>query len=229
MARIRLLSRIAACVGVVALACSAGPSAQAQSTLTHPSAYVDHLGRPTPEVVKRVNEFAAQPFIPQQVADALHNAIGFFAGDGQQGGPDLPDDAPAISQFLWPTVSLNCLGDGLHSTASAIAVPGPAQLPAPGAPAGHTSFVFTALGTPAAAAEQGDMRVYWVNLTTGRTGVTALGNTGLNPNGPATLSATAETGSGVVVAAAEGSVHTVAAGGTSTCAFAPTVAGFTVR
>ena len=100
------------------------------------------------------------------------------------------------------------MGKGLHSTASAIAVPGPTKTPAPGAGAGQTTFVFTALGTPAAAKDQGLMKVYWVNLNTFRTGVTPLDNNGINPTGPSTLSATANTGKGRVLAVVDGAVRT---------------------
>lgn len=186
---------------------------------------LDELGRPTPETIARVNAFADQPYVPEQVGNALRTAVAFFAGSGELGGPPLPKDAPAFTQFAWPTVSGNCIGKGMHSTASAIAVPGPAKSPAPGAKAGQTMFVFTALGTPAAAQKQGLMKVYWVNLSTLRTGVTPLGNNGINPTGPSTLSATANTGKGRVLAVADGSVRTT----DRTCAFAPTAASINVR
>ena len=189
------------------------------------SSALDPLGRPTPQTVARVNAFADQPFVPPQVANALRTGVQFYAGTDELGGPPLPDNAPPFTQFYWPTVSSNCIGPGLHSTASAIAVPGPAASPAPGAKAGQATFVFTALGTPAAAPEQGLMRVYWVNLKNFRTGVTSLDNNRINPTGPATLSATADTGSGRVLAVVDGSVRTA----DNTCAFAPTAAAFDVR
>ncbi len=187
--------------------------------------FLDPLGRPTPETVARVNAFADQPYVPVEVGNTLRTAVQFFAGTGEPGGPALPADAPQFTQFYWPTVSGNCIGQGLHSTASAIAVPGPAASPAPGAGPGQTTFVFTALGTPAAAQEQGQLQVYWVNLTSLRTGVTPLGNYGINPAGPATLSATADTGSGQVLAVAHGSVRTI----DNVCPFAPTAAFIDVR
>lgn len=187
--------------------------------------FLDALGRPTPETVARVNTFADQPYVPAEVGNTLRTAVQFFAGTGELGGPALPADAPQFTQFYWPTVSDNCIGQGLHSTASAIAVPGPAASPAPGAGSGETTFVFTALGTPAAAREQGQMQVYWVNLTSLRTGVTPLDNYGINPAGPATLSATADTGSGRVLAVVHGSVRTV----DNVCPFAPTAASIDVR
>lgn len=217
-------ARLAALAATLAVAL-AGPAAHAQPSLPQSSALLDPLGRPTPEVVRAVHDFAAQPFVPPQVADALRSAVDFFAGEGETGGPALPEDAPAFAQFLWPTVSPNCIGPGLHSTASAIAVPGPAAIPAPGAPAGHAAFVFTALGTPAAAEEQGGMNVYWVNVSNGRTGVTPLGNNRINPTGPATLSGTADTGPGHVLAVTGGTLRTT----DNACLFAPTAASFNVR
>lgn len=212
----------------VAAVCAAGllvTGGVAKQTAHAQSSLVDPLGRPTPQAVARVNAFADQPYVPQQVGNALRTAVQFFAGTGELSGPPLPENAPQFTQFYWPTVSGNCIGEGLHSTASAIAVPGPAQSPAPGAGAGQTTFVFTALGTPAAAQDQGQMRVYWINLSNLRTGVTPLGNNGINPTGPATLSATADTGSGRVLAVVDGSVRTV----DKVCPFAPTAASIDVR
>lgn len=199
--------------------------AQASSTASSFNPLLDELGRPTPQVVKQVNDFADQPYVPQRVGNALRTAINFYGGTGELGGPPLPSDAPPFTQFYWPTVSSNCIGPGLHSTASAIAVPGPARSPAPGAAPGQATFVFTALGTPPAAPQQGNMRVYWLNTSNFRSGVTPLGNNGINPTGPATLSATANTGPGNVIAVVDGGVRTV----DRVCNFAPTVASFHVR
>ena len=219
---------VCATVLVCALtAAAAAPAAHAKpsSRSSATEGPLDELGRPTPKVVKRVHEFADQPYVPAQVANALRTAVNFYAGTGELGGPPLPEDAPEFTQFYWPTVSSNCMGPGLHSTASALVVPGPATTPAPGAKAQEATFVFTALGTPAAAQEQGLMRVYWINLNNFRTGVTPLGNNGINPTGPATLSATASTGPGHVLAVVDGSVRT----SENTCSFAPTAASFFVR
>lgn len=206
-----------------AVACFSGTAvAAAQSSSSTPA--LDGLGRPTPETVARVHAFADQPYVPAQVADALRTAVNFFAGTGPIGGPPLPDDAPPFTQFYWPTVSSNCIGPGLHSTASALVVPGPAASPAPGAGAGEATFVFTALGTPAAAEEQGGLKAYWINLDTFRTGVTQLNNNRINPTGPATLSGTAHTGPGRVIAVVDGHVRTA----DNVCHFAPTAATFSV-
>lgn len=216
----------ATAAAVAAAGCLAPASAApAPASSLSSNRYLDELGRPTPYTQAKVNEFADQPYVPQDVANALRSAVSFFGGTGELGGPPLPADAPAFTQFYWPTVSSNCIGKGLHSTASALVVPGPATSPAPGAGPGEATFVFTALGTPAAAREQGQLKVYWINLNTFRTGVTPLGNNGINPAGPATLSGTASTGPGRVLAVVDGRVRTA----TNVCAFAPTAASFSVR
>lgn len=212
-------------LGLAAPVALAAPEARASSSLSSSQPYLDELGRPTPYAVAQVNAFASQPFVPEKVANALRTAVNFYAGNGELGGPPLPQDAPPFTQFYWPTVSGNCIGPGLHSTASALVVPGPASSPAPGAGAGEATFVFTALGTPAAAEQQGMMRVYWINISNFRSGVTELGNNRINPTGPATLSGTASTGPGRVLAVVDGSVRTA----TNVCPFAPTAASFDVR
>ncbi|WIM68552.1 hypothetical protein QP027_03925 [Corynebacterium breve] len=190
------------------------------------SSYLDELGRPNDHTVSSVNDFADQPYVPNDVANALRTAVAFFSGaGGELGGPPLPDDAPAFTQFYWPTVSSNCMGSGLHSTASVIAVPGPASSPAPAPSEGQATFVFTALGTPPAAEQQDGMKAYWLNTSTLATGVTPLDNNGINPAGPTTLSGVASTGSGTVIAVVSGTAHTQE----NSCSFAPTAAMFNVR
>ena len=108
---------------------------------------------------------------------------------------------------------------------SAIAVPGPTEMPAPGAKSGETVFLFTALGTPPAAREQGGMNVQWFNLDTLRSGITSLNNNGINQDGPTTLSGTAQTGKGTVIALLSGGVNTQE----SRCNFAPTAAFLEVK
>lgn len=180
---------------------------------------VDHLGRPTPESAAKIRQFAHQPWVPPQAREAILQALDFAIGAGETGGPDLPENGPRFTQFGWPTVAGSCI-DGTHdSVGTAIAVPGPAEIPAPGAAAHETAFLFTALGTAPAAQNQ-DMRAHWFNLSNGKFGTTALGNHGINPEGPATISGVADTGRGTIIAVLEGSVHTH----NSTCNYFPTAA-----
>lgn len=188
------------------------------------SRYVDTLGRPTPHTQKVVTDFANQPWMPPEIRAALLTALNFAAGHGQTGGPDLPQGGPNFRQGYWPTVAPDCMGPGMHSTGSAIAVPGPAGMPEPKPGRGEATFVFTALGTKAAAPRQGQMNAYWVNLSNLRTGVTPLTNNGINPTGPATVSGRAATGSGPVVAVVGGGLAT----GGKICGFAPTAITFNV-
>lgn len=194
---------------------------QGLSSSSLPASPLDELGRPTPETAAQVRSFAYQPWVPQEARDAILTALAFYAGTGDgEGGVALPDNAPTFTQFLWPTVSGSCIGGELDAVGSAIAVPGPAEIPAPGARTGETAFVFTALGTSPAATKQGGMNVQWFNLNTFRHGVTTLGNHGINPDGPATLSGTANTGQGTVIAIVSGAVHTEDV----SCSFIPTAA-----
>ena len=181
---------------------------------------LDELGRPTPRTQEEIRSFANQPWMPADLRNALLSGLAFTAGINGDGGPELPDNAPRFTQFYWPTVSGSCIGGELDAVGSAIAVPGPAEIPAPGAAEGQTAFVFTALGTAPAAPEQGGMTVNWANINTLRTGATSLGNHGINPDGPATLSGTADTGHGTVVAVVSGTVHTE----DGPCTFIPTAA-----
>ncbi len=189
------------------------------------SSPLDELGRPTPDTLHHIREFAAQPWLPDEVSDAILSAAAFFAGENGDGGPPLPENGPVFTQFYWPTVSGGCIDGELDAVGSAIAVPGPADIPVPGAGPGQTAFLFTALGTAPATADQGDMRVQWFNLNNFRHGVTPLENYGINPDGPATVSATADTGHGLVVAVLSGDVRTLDA----TCSFLPTAAVIDVR
>ena len=180
---------------------------------------VDHLGRPTPKTAAQIRDFAHQPWIPPQARDAILQALDFAIGAGETGGPELPQQGPNFTQFGWPTVAGSCINGTHNSVGTAIAVPGLAEIPAPGARANETAFLFTALGTAPAAHSQ-DMRAHWFNLSNGKYGTTALGNHGINPEGPATISGVADTGRGTIVALLEGSVHTEH----SKCNYFPTAA-----
>lgn len=180
---------------------------------------LDRYGRPTPQTQKQVRDFANQPWMPKDARNAILSALAFYSGEGK-GGPELSPlkGGPEVTQFYWPTVSGRCIDGRGDSVGSAIAVPGPTKIPAPGARSGETVFLFTALGTDPAAKKQGKMFVHWVNLDTLKTGATPLRNNGINPDGPATISGTAKTGKGTVVAFLSGTVKTKS----TACSFVPT-------
>ncbi|MEU7633152.1 hypothetical protein AB0C34_24775 [Nocardia sp. NPDC049220] len=168
--------------------------------------------------------------LPPQIKSTLESIITFLDGSGG-GGPEVPKDGPAIAQFLYPTVGKGCIGPTADSIGTALAVPGPATLPPPGPKAGQTGFVFTALGTKSPTPVQNPpMTVQWLNLDTRQSGVLPLTDEAkINPGGPATLSAIADTGSGRVVAVVAGSLTTKADDAEArTCSFLPTLGFFTV-
>jgi len=135
--------------------------------------------------------------------------------------PAFGPDAPPTQDFLYPSISNGCLADGGNVLATAISVAGPARIPAPGPGPGQTAYVFTAVGTPAPAAEQKlPLNVTWVNLTTGKSGSAALKpRPDINPNGPTTLTAIVDTGSGSIMSTIFGQVTTTE----KQCQFMPTI------
>lgn len=213
-----------ALIAVVAAVGVATPAYAAET-----SSPIDHLGRPAPHILQQMQDVAMQPFVTPQARNSLLAAVAFYRGEGKS-GVSIPDGAPTINQFIWPTVSAQCIGGTQNATGTAIAVPGPAPLPLPGVKQGQTMFLFTALGTSAAAPEQHGMNVHWLNLNTKKFGTTALSNTGINPEGPATINGIADTGSGQILAWLDGGVTLTDATGApaNTCSFAPTATSFTV-
>lgn len=135
--------------------------------------------------------------------------------------PSFDPNTPPTQDFMYPSISNNCLKDGGNVIATAIAVAGPAKIPTPGPTAGQTAYVFTAVGTPAPAAEQKlPLNLTWVNITTGRSGSATLKpNPGINPDGPTTLTAIVDTGSGSIMSTIFGQVTTV----DQQCTFMPTI------
>jgi hypothetical protein len=135
--------------------------------------------------------------------------------------PAFGPDAPPTQDFMYPSISNGCLADGGNVLATAITVAGPAKIPAPGPAAGQTAYVFTAVGTPAPAAEQKlPLNVTWVNLTTGKSGSATLKpRPDINPNGPTTLTAIVDTGSGSIISTIFGQVTTTE----KQCQFMPTI------
>ena len=135
--------------------------------------------------------------------------------------PAFGPDAPPTQDFMYPSISNGCLADGGNVLATAISVAGPAKIPAPGPGPGQTAYVFTAVGTPAPAAEQKlPLNVTWVNLSTGKSGSATLKpRPDINPNGPTTLSAIVDTGSGSIISTIFGQVTTL----DRQCQFMPTI------
>ncbi|HTY28222.1 MAG TPA: hypothetical protein VMD51_08770 [Mycobacterium sp.] len=135
--------------------------------------------------------------------------------------PNYDPATPPTQDFMYPSISNGCLSDGGNVIATALSVAGPAKIPSPGPGHGQTAYVFTAVGTPAPAAEQKlPLNVTWVNLTTGRSGSATLKpNPDINPQGPTTLTAIADTGSGSIMSTIFGQVTTV----DKQCTFMPTI------
>lgn len=139
------------------------------------------------------------------------------AAPGSAFGPD----APVTQDFLYPSISNGCLKDGGTVLATAISVAGPAKIPTPGPGPGQTAYVFTAVGTPGPAAKQElPLNVTWVNLSTGKSGsATLTPRSDINPEGPTTLTAIVDTGSGSIMSTIFGQVTTTE----KQCQFMPTI------
>jgi len=122
---------------------------------------------------------------------------------------------------MYPSISNNCGADGGTVMAPALSVAGPAKIPAPGPSAGQTAYVFTAIGTPGPADVQKlPLNVTWVNLTSGKSGSATLKpQADINPQGPTTLVATVDTGSGSIMSTIFGQVSTK----DKQCQFMPTI------
>ena len=135
--------------------------------------------------------------------------------------PAFGPDTPPTQDFMYPSISNGCLKDGSNVLATAISVAGPAKIPTPGPGPGQTAYVFTAVGTPAPAAEQAlPLNVTWVNLSTGKSGSATLKpRPDINPDGPATLTAIADTGSGSIISTIFGQITTL----DKQCQFMPTI------
>ena len=153
--------------------------------------------------------------------DAVPAPVPGPGGPTPGGTPDFGPDAPVTQDFLYPSISNGCLADGGNVLATAISVAGPAKIPAPGPAPGQTAYVFTAIGTPAPAAEQKlPLNVTWVNLSTGKSGsATLTPRPDINPAGPTTLTAIADTGSGSIMSTIFGQVTTTE----KQCQFMPTI------
>ena len=135
--------------------------------------------------------------------------------------PGFSPDAPPTQDFIYPSISNNCGADGGTVMAPVLSVAGPAKIPTPGPNAGQTAYVFTAVGTPGPADVQKlPLNVTWVNLTTGKSGSATLKpQPDINPQGPTTLTATVDTGSGSIMSTIFGQVTTK----DKQCQFMPTI------
>jgi hypothetical protein len=135
--------------------------------------------------------------------------------------PGFGPDAPPTQDFMYPSIGTNCLADGSSAIATALSVAGPAKIPLPGPGPGQTAYVFTAVGTPGPADVQKlPLNVTWVNLTTGKSGTVALKpRTDINADGPTTLTAIVDTGSGSIMSTIFGQVTTKE----KQCQFMPTI------
>lgn len=135
--------------------------------------------------------------------------------------PGFSPDAPPTQDFIYPSISNNCGTDGGTVMAPVLSVAGPAKIPTPGPSAGQTAYVFTAVGTPGPADVQKlPLNVTWVNLTTGKSGSATLKpQPDINPQGPTTLTATVDTGSGSIMSTIFGQVTTK----DKQCQFMPTI------
>ncbi|MBF6300712.1 hypothetical protein IU459_24665 [Nocardia amamiensis] len=188
------------------------------------------IAGPQSAILDQARRLLATLNLPPQIKSTLERIITFLDGSGG-GGPEVPQDGPVIAQFLYPTIGKGCISPTADSVGTALAVPGPATLPPPGPQAGQTGFVFTALGTKSPTPVQNPpMTVQWLNLDTRQSGVLPLTDEAkINPEGPATLSAIANTGSGRIVAVVGGSLTTQAGDAEPrTCSFLPTLGFFTV-
>ncbi len=187
---------------------------------------VDNLGRPKQHLLDQARQFAQTAPLSDQMRAAILAGVAFYEGSDEK-PIDVPTYGPRFKQFYWPSVATKCINGSQESVASGIAVPGPTEIPAPGAKEGETTFVFTALGTGKVASS--NLKVHWFNLNNGKNGQTDLGFHGINPDGPATVSGTAQTGKGQIVAVIDGSVDTIEKETTAHCSFIPTAAFFEVN
>lgn len=175
---------------------------------------------PAPEAAPAPAAVPAAATIPAPEA-APAPAPGPDAAPAAAAAPGFGPNAPTKQDFMYPSIGNGCLKDGGNVLATAISVAGPASIPLPGPKPGQTAYVFTAIGTPGPAAEQKlPLNATWVNLTTGKSGsVTLQPRPDLNPEGPTTLTAIADTGSGSIMTTIFGQVTTTE----MQCQFMPTI------
>jgi hypothetical protein len=184
-----------------------------------------HAAGPAPEAAApapaNVVPVAATPPAPAAPAGPAPAAVPAPAPAPAAAAPGFSPDAPPTQDFIYPSISNNCGADGGTVMAPVLSVAGPAKIPTPGPNAGQTAYVFTAVGTPGPADVQKlPLNVTWVNLTTGKSGSATLKpQPDINPQGPTTLTATVDTGSGSIMSTIFGQVSTK----DKQCQFMPTI------
>jgi hypothetical protein len=184
-----------------------------------------HAAGPAPEAAApapaNAVPVAATPPAPAAPAGPAPAAAPAPAPAPAAAAPGFSPDAPPTQDFIYPSISNNCGTDGGTVMAPVLSVAGPAKIPAPGPNAGQTAYVFTAVGTPGPADVQKlPLNVTWVNLTTGKSGSATLKpQPDINPQGPTTLTATVDTGSGSIMSTIFGQVSTK----DKQCQFMPTI------
>lgn len=164
-------------------------------------------------VAAAVNQFVQEPTAPVQHVPATGVEPGVQA---HLPAGINPVHAAGPAPQPAPEAHLPAGVDPAHAAGA-----GPAKIPLPGPGPGQTAYVFTAVGTPGPAEVQKlPLNVTWVNLTTGKSGTVALKpRPDINPDGPTTLSAIADTGSGSIMSTIFGQVTTKE----KQCQFMPTI------
>jgi hypothetical protein len=195
-----------------------GPPPDAAPVAAPPAAVPAPDAVPAPAAPSTASAPPVAAPVAAPVAEAAAPAPG---GDTQPAPPAWGPDTPPTQEFMYPSIGNGCLSDGGNSLATAISVAGPASIPKPGPAKGQTAYVFTAVGTPAPAPVQKlPLNVTWINITTGKSGSATLKpNPEINPDGPTTLVAIADTGSGSILSTIFGQVTTV----DKQCGFMPTI------
>ena len=182
----------------------------------------------TNDLLAQARALIANSSLSEEIKGTLNRAITFLDGSGG-GGPEIPEPGTVnIQQYLYPTIGKGCIGGDQDSIGMALMVSGPSDAPAPGPRGGQAGFVFTALGTtPAQPNPAEQLMVSWINLDTGAQGTQAMTNeAGINSaEGPATLTAISDTGSGRIVSTMYGSVVSQGEDGGApvSCTILPTV------
>jgi hypothetical protein len=191
---------------------AAGPAPEAAAPAPAPANAVPVVATPPAPAAPAGAAPAAAPAPEDEPAPAPAPAAA---------APGFSPDAPPTQDFIYPSISNNCGADGGTVMAPVLSVAGPAKIPTPGPNAGQTAYVFTAVGTPGPADVQKlPLNVTWVNLTTGKSGSATLKpQPDINPQGPTTLTATVDTGSGSIMSTIFGQVTTK----DKQCQFMPTI------